>query len=118
MMICVKWGANDDSREIRANDDSPLRVRRWENGTSNSVGSIVRGFKIGVTKFFRQRNPGFIVWQRNYWEHIIRDRDQHYRIRQYINNNPQKWYLDKLNNGYGNQVLEPSMIYEYESWMV
>jgi len=57
--------ANGDSRGMRANDDSPLRDR-WENGTSNSVGSIVRGFKIGVTKIFRQQNPGFIVLQRNY----------------------------------------------------
>jgi REP element-mobilizing transposase RayT len=109
--------ANDDSWGIRANDDSPLRDR-WENGTSNSVGSIVRGFKIGVTKFCRQQNPDCIVWQRNYWEHIIRDREQYNRIQHYITNNPQKWYLDKLNNGCGNQVLEPSMMYEYESWMV
>lgn len=111
-------GANDDSRGWRANDDSPLRNRRWENGTSNSIGSIVRGFKIGVTKFVRQRNPEFVVWQRNYWEHIIRDKNQHYRIRQYIINNPVKWYFDKLIGGCGNTVLEPSMIYGYESWMV
>lgn len=105
------------SRELRANDDSPLR-RRWENGTSKSVGSIVRGFKIGVTKYVRQQTPECIVWQRNYWEHIIRDNDQQYRIRQYIMNNPKKWYLDKLNGGCGNQVLEPSLIYGYEPWMV
>jgi REP element-mobilizing transposase RayT len=110
--------AYDDSRAIRANDDSPLRDRRWENGTSNSIGSIIRGFKIGVTKCVRQRDPEFTVWQRNYWEHIIRDRDQYCRIKQYIINNPGKWYYDKLNGGSGNKVLENSIIYGYESWMV
>lgn len=64
--------ANDDSPPMdinsefgtRAKDFSPLRP----NGTSKTVGSIIRGFKIGVTKF-----AGYSVWQRNYYEHIIRD---------------------------------------------
>jgi hypothetical protein len=38
------------------------------HGTSRTVGSIVRRFKIGVTK-----QIGRSIWQRNYYEHIIRD---------------------------------------------
>lgn len=36
------------------------------------------------------------LWQRNYYEHIIRDMDDMNRIRQYIRNNPANWTKDKL----------------------
>lgn len=36
------------------------------------------------------------LWQRNYWEHIIRDESEWNRIRNYINNNPAQWESDKL----------------------
>jgi REP element-mobilizing transposase RayT len=34
------------------------------------------------------------VWQRNYYEHIVRDHDECGRIRQYIENNPEEWDRD------------------------
>jgi len=43
----------------------------------------------------------FKIWQRNYWEHIIRNHDEYQRISEYIINNPQQWENDKLKN-YGN----------------
>ncbi len=36
------------------------------------------------------------IWQRNYYEHIIRDEDDLNRIRKYIRNNPINWTKDKL----------------------
>ena len=36
------------------------------------------------------------LWQRNYWEHIIRNYDEYQRISEYIINNPQQWDNDKL----------------------
>ena len=36
------------------------------------------------------------LWQRNYWEHIIRDENSHQKISDYIINNPQNWEKDKL----------------------
>jgi len=65
------------------------------------LGNIVRGFKTGVTKWFQQnmRYPvGTSVWQRNYWEHIIRNEQEHAHIAEYIINNPAKWDQDKLND--------------------
>ena len=62
---------------------------------SKTIGSIVRGFKIGVTKWFRKQTDIYTVWQQNYYEHIIRNDDELNRIRQYIINNPSKWTLDK-----------------------
>ena len=36
-------------------------------------------------------------WQRNYYEHIIRNEDELNKIREYIRNNPLKWHLDREN---------------------
>ena len=73
---------NDD---IRANDDLPLQ----RHGTSQTIGSIVRGFKIGVTK-----QIGFSPWQRNYYEHIITSENDYLKIVNYIIENPLKWNND------------------------
>ncbi len=64
-------------------------------GTSRTIGSIVRGFKIGVTK-----GIGYSPWQRNYYEHIIRDYLEYERIAEYIVQNPLKWENDCF---YGNE---------------
>lgn len=41
--------------------------------------------------------PGAPVWQRNYWEHVVRDGESLHRIREYIASNPQRWHLDRQN---------------------
>ncbi len=71
--------------------DSPQRPR----GTSKTVGAIVRGFKIGVTKLLREKYKEDI-WQRNYYEHIVRTEADLNRIRKYINNNPMNWKGDRF----------------------
>jgi len=38
-----------------------------------------------------------IIWQRNYYEHIIRNEKEYYAICNYIQNNPSNWENDKLN---------------------
>jgi putative transposase len=64
---------------------------RYQHIISCSIGSIIRGFKIGVTKWFREKMPGMVVWQRNFYEHIIRDDKSIYAIRKYIRENPVNW---------------------------
>ncbi|HEY9188846.1 MAG TPA: transposase [Ignavibacteria bacterium] len=60
---------------------------------SKNLASIVRGFKSAVTKRARSINPMF-AWQRNYYEHIIRDDESYIKISKYIKNNPQNWNKD------------------------
>lgn len=81
---------------------SPLRGR--PRGTSKTIGSIVRGFKIGVTKWMRQNEPVQNVWQRNYYEHIIRSEEELNRIRQYIIHNPEQWETDRENPDAGHDA--------------
>ncbi len=69
------------------------------NSPSQTIGAIVRGFKSVVTKRInRMRDtPGQSVWQRNYYEHIIRSDKALNRIQEYIVYNPQRWHTDRYN---------------------
>lgn len=62
---------------------------------SKNLASIIRGFKIGVTKNARQINPDF-AWQPRYHDHIIRNEKSYHHISEYIVNNPLKWQEDKF----------------------
>ncbi len=78
----------------KSNVDSPLRNEF--KSPSKTIGSIIRGYKIGVTKWFHSNTDISNVWQRNYYEHIIRDGDSYQRISNYIINNPKNWKDDKF----------------------
>ena len=62
---------------------------------SQNLASIVRGYKIGVTKFARQNNIPF-AWQARYHDHVIRNAAEHERINQYIFSNPLNWKDDEF----------------------
>jgi putative transposase len=55
-----------------------------------SLGRVVAYFKYGSTKYINavRGSPGDHVWQRDYYDHIIRDENDMSRIRKYIRNNP------------------------------
>lgn len=66
------------------------------------------------------------LWQRNYWEHVIRNEMELSHIREYIRNNPARWEGDRLNPRGGDPhnrpsspaVREPDVTYANEGWMV
>jgi putative transposase len=66
---------------------------------SHSLGSIVQNFKSTTTRLINRsrKSPGEEVWQRNYYEHIIRNDKDLERIRRYILDNPIKWAMDVEN---------------------
>ena len=78
---------------VGAHSSAPLRR------APQSLGSLIAGFKSAVTKHINmlQISPGFPVWQRNYYDHVVRDEDDINRIRQYIVNNPVRWAADENN---------------------
>lgn len=63
-----------------------------------SLGAIVRGYKAAVTHRINalHKTHGAVVWQRNYYEHIIRSQADHQNIYAYIQINPQRWADDQL----------------------
>ncbi len=64
-----------------------------------SLGAIIRAYKSTTTRLINglRHTPGVPVWQRNYYEHIVRDEKEMDAIRQYIQNNPAQWELDQEN---------------------
>lgn len=87
-LVGANYYSPDDTGQIifRANNNSPLRAC----GTSGTLGAIVRGFKIGTVKMI----SGPSLWQRNYYEHIIRSSDDYHRIADYVVTNPLRWVED------------------------
>lgn len=79
----------------RATGQSPLQ----SGPTRRSLGSFVGGFKSAVTKRISELcgSPRTPVWQRNYFEHVIRNEQSLQRIRQYILDNPARWEFDQEN---------------------
>ena len=60
---------------------------------------IVRAFKsFSARRINAMRHiPGAPAWQRNYYEHIVRNDEELARIRKYIRDNPLKWEVDREN---------------------
>jgi REP element-mobilizing transposase RayT len=66
---------------------------------SGSLGAVMGQFKSIVTKRINGlwNVSGRPIWQRNYYEHIIRNHDDHDRIHRYIESNPSMWADDDEN---------------------
>jgi len=81
---------SDKPVPVGAHRDAPL------HRPPRSLGSIIGQFKGSVTTGVRRfhRDLHFIVWQRNYYEHVIRDEAKLNRIRCYITENSIRWRLD------------------------
>ena len=62
---------------------------------SKNLASIIRGFKSSVTKQSRLIHADF-GWQTRFHEHIIRNKQSYYKVRNYIRNNPGYWVNDQL----------------------
>jgi len=60
----------------------------------NSIGSILGQFKSATTKEIKKYHFSHFKWQRNYYEHIIRNENDLNHIRKYIRENPLKWNND------------------------
>ena len=72
----------------------PARTESARHGLSE----IIRGFKTFSARRINEfrETSGATVWQRNYYEHIIRNDADYNRIAEYIVNNPQRWAEDSL----------------------
>ena len=69
------------------------------NVAPGSLGAIIRAYKSAVTYAIHalQGSNELPVWQRNFFEHIIRNDEEYRRIQRYIESNPAKWVEDEEN---------------------
>ena len=63
------------------------------NKTNVTISRIIKQYKETITKKAEVK-----IWQRSYYDHIIRDEKDYFRIWQYIDENILKWSLDKYYN--------------------
>ena len=73
------------------------------------IPKVVGYFKMNAAKQINivRNTSGNPLWQKNYYEHIIRNVDKLHKIREYIQNNPLKWHLDRENpERTGSDLLE------------
>ena len=67
----------------------------WASTPTNKISNIVRSIKTLTTK-----EIGKPIFQRSYYDHIIRNQDDYNEVWEYIENNPKKWLLThKTQNG-------------------
>lgn len=87
---------------VGANGRSPLQEIRSSTQKISmkpkSLSSLIAGFKSATTKKINiiRDTPKNPVWQRNYYDHIIRNDESLERIREYVQNNPLSWENDQL----------------------
>lgn len=81
--------------------DRPVAPTMKTTPTANgprprSLGSLIAGFKSSVTTRINilRATPGTPVWQRNYYDHVIRSDREYEETAAYIANNPANWLTD------------------------
>ena len=86
-------------RPIKMSNNPSVRGAVTAPLQSGSLGQIVAYFKYQSTKQINllRNMPGVPIWQRNYYEHVIRDEHELFEMRQYTQENPLKWDLDPEN---------------------
>ena len=91
---------NDKGRGNRAPKGRGNRAPKGRGNRAPTLGQIIAYFKYGTTKQINmiRNTPGVRLWQRNYYEHIIRSERDLTRVREYIINNPGKWVEDEYNS--------------------
>jgi putative transposase len=93
-------GARFIAPKTRSIIDPDINIgERPQKGVINyapTLGQIIRYFK-GKASFVGRKELPHFQWQRNYYEHIIRDENELNRLREYMINNPAQWSFDNEN---------------------
>jgi len=88
---------------IIINSNSVVGTEHCSVPTGNNhyglLSKTIKSFKNVCTKHFRQQfNNNDFVWQRSFYDHIIRNEESLKKVREYIINNPLNWALDEEND--------------------
>lgn len=87
-ILLLEGGAEEESRH-----------EAFGRPVAGSLATILRSYKAAVTRQARNLMAvSFTVWQSGYYERIIRNRRELTSTRDYIQNNPLRWQLDRLND--------------------
>jgi len=90
----TQWVAPTKSWVATTGTTGPARPNGPKRG---SIGAIVGAYKMSVTRRIERECDRANIWQRNYYEHIIRDNEAYKRISWYIETNVENWAADEEN---------------------
>ena len=88
----------DDKTSSEESDVGALHAAPYPSTVKNSsLGIVIRSYKSSVTRKINRlrKTPGGRIWQRNYYDHIVRNEKEYVYICEYIRFNPQKWSEDR-----------------------
>jgi len=90
-------------------------TEKFGKPVKGSIPTIVRAYKSAVTYAVNtaENQRGAVLWQKNYYEHIIRNDRELKNIGWYIVNNPLNWQLDRDNSQNIRKLLPPEQVEEY-----
>ena len=91
---------NNKSKMIVSKTNHHMELLNNKKGLINqtpTIGLIIRYFKSKCSYELHKNGMINALWQRNYYEHIIRNEPDLFRIRQYIKDNPMNWNEDRNN---------------------
>ncbi|MEA2077453.1 MAG: transposase [Candidatus Marinimicrobia bacterium] len=86
---------NKQNKHVGARHVEP-GINKYQRIIPGSIGSIIRSYKSAVTKWIHKNTTINNVWQRNYYEYIIQNDNELYRIQEYIYYNPLNWQIEKI----------------------
>ena len=95
---------------MRPNEIAPSRALRR---VARSLGTFMAGFKASVTSRAGRELNMTGIWQRNYYDHVIRNERELDNIRWYILSNPLNWQLDRDNSQNIRKLSLPQKVEEY-----
>jgi REP element-mobilizing transposase RayT len=92
-------GDNPRAKHSLAANASPLHRPAPKGTHGGSISAIVQNFKSTTTRRVHSltTTKGLRLWQRGFYDHVIRDEPDLDRIRRYIEENPLRWALDEEN---------------------
>ena len=87
----------DTPQVLKSKHNSPTNYKQPHGTIPGSIGAIIQNYKSLTTRKINMllRTKNKTIWQRNFYEHIIRDETDYERIVEYIENNPVSWSDDK-----------------------
>ena len=108
-------GENQDARgeSKDARGENPDARRASLRRVPRSLGSVMAGFKASVTSRAKRELNITGIWQRNYYDHIIRNDRELENIQWYIHSNPLNWQLDRDNDRNIRKLPPPEKVEEY-----
>ena len=108
IIVVTDGGGRGGSRTAPTIRTAPT-MRTAPTVNRKPVGRIIGAFKTVSTKRINEMRglSGSPIWQRNYYEHIIRNEESLNRIREYIANNAAQWALDRENPNVAGAIREP-----------